>query len=630
MKTLIEEISNEIKQAFAALGYDPELGKATVSKRPDLCEYQCNGAMAGAKLYGKAPLALAEEVAGRLKGSAVFSQVEVAPPGFLNLSLAPAYIRDYLGRMAAAPRFGVHLPEKPQRIIIDYGGANVAKPLHIGHLRSAIIGESIKRLIRYAGHEAIGDVHLGDWGLQMGLIIVEIGERQPGLPYFDASYSGPYPEAAPFTLAELGEIYPVAAAKAKTDAGYQARAQAVTYELQKGRAGYRALWQHIMRISLADLKKNYHQLNVDFDLWKGESDVEDLIPGMVEQLKKDGFAYLSEGALVVDISEEGDTKELPPCLILKSDGAALYLTTDLATILDRVQSLAPDEIVYLTDKRQAMHFTQLFRCAKKTGIAPPSLSFRFLGFGTMNGTDGKPFKTRDGGVMSLEQLVAEINEAMAGKIRANREIEGGEADKVDFISKAGEVDFGDKIGKVDFIGKTAEVDFASEVLDTARIIGLAALKYGDLSNQAAKDYIFDIDRFTSFEGDTGPYILYTIVRIKSILAKYVASGGVVKACDEGCCAVLTEPVSAEEKALMLAIAGFNAMIEAAFLEIAPHRVAAYVYELANALNTFYHQTRILTEPDEDKKASYIALLILTKEVLETSIDLLGFAAPERM
>jgi arginyl-tRNA synthetase len=627
MNTLLAEISAELKQAFAACGYDPELGKATVSKRPDLCEYQCNGAMAGAKLYGKAPLALAEEVAERLAGSSVFARVEVAPPGFLNLSLAPAYICDYLVRMATAPRFGVPLPEKKQRIIIDYGGPNVAKPLHIGHLRSAIIGESIKRLIRYAGHEAIGDVHLGDWGLQMGLIIVEVGEQQPDLPYFEADFTSDYPQEAPFTLAELAEIYPVAAAKAKADAGYQARAQAATYELQKGRAGYRALWRHIMRLSLADLQKNYHDLNVDFDLWKGESDVEDLIPGMVEDLKKGGFAHLSEGALVVDISKEGDAKEMPPCLILKSDGAALYLTTDLATVLDRVQNLAPDEIIYLTDKRQSLHFEQLFRCAKKTGIAPPAFRFRFLGFGTMNGTDGKPFKTRDGGVMSLEQLVAEVNEAMARKISANRESEASEAG---FGGKGDEVDFGDKIGKVDFISKTAEVDFACEVLDTARIIGLAALKYGDLSNQAAKDYIFDIDRFTSFEGDTGPYILYTIVRIKSILAKYMEGGGTVGACKEGACAVLTEPVSAEEKALMLAIAGFNAMMETAFLEIAPHRVAAYVYELANALNTFYHQTRILTEPDEDKKASYIALLILTKEVLETSIDLLGFAAPERM
>ncbi|MCL2051642.1 MAG: arginine--tRNA ligase [Lachnospiraceae bacterium] len=593
MEKFIDEISAEIKAAFSALGYNPDLGKVTVSNRPDLCEYQCNGAMAGAKEYRKAPLAIAEEVAAKLKDSQIFAEVNVAPPGFLNLKLKSSFICDYLKQMIKAPKFGLKQPEKPLKVVIDYGGANVAKALHIGHLRTAIIGESVKRIVRYSGHEAIGDVHLGDWGLHMGLIITELNERKPELVYFDAEYDGVYPEEAPFTIDELGEIYPTASARSKIDEAYREKALQATFELQSGRRGYRALFGHIMRISLRDLKKIYRSLNVDFDLWKGESDVHDLIAPMIEGFKRDGFAYCSNGALIIDIKKETDTKEMPPGLIVKSDGAYLYLTTDLATVLDRMENIAPDMIIYLTDKRQSMHFEQLFRCVKKTGLAPPEVDFYFVGFGTMNGADGKPFKTRDGGTMRLEELVALINEEMYQKIIANREVS------------------------------------ETKARETAQVVGLAALKYGDLSNQAAKDYIFDIDRFTSFEGDTGPYILYTIVRIKSILAKYAEAGGIVsmealKATDD------LEGEKTGAKALMLNIAGFNAMLEAAYTEIAPHRVTAYIYELANALNTFYHQTKILTEPVNEKQKSYLALLALTKEILETCIDLLGFSAPERM
>lgn len=588
MTKFLEEIAGEIKAAFSALNYNPELGKVTVSNRPDLCEYQCNGAMAGAKEYRKAPLIIANEVAEKLKDSRVFGEVNVAPPGFLNLKVKPAFIRDYLLEMIKLPKFGVPNPQRVLKHVVDYGGPNIAKPLHIGHLRPAIIGESIKRIIRYAGHTAIGDIHLGDWGTQMGQIITELNEREPSLPYFDPSYSEAYPEEAPFSISELEELYPCASAKAKTDEEFRKKALKATYDLQNGQAGYVALWKHIVRISKDDLLKNYNDINVDFDLWKGESDVQDLIPGMVEGFKKGGFTYLSEGALVIDVKEESDTKELPPCLILKSDGAALYLTTDLATILDRVENISPDMIIYITDKRQSMHFEQLFRCARKTGLVKPETKLYYIGYGTMNGIDGKPFKTRAGGVMRLEHLVNEINEEMYKKITANRTVSEEDA------------------------------------RETARIVGLAALKYGDLSNQIMKDYIFDIDRFTSFEGDTGPYILYTIVRIKSILTKYIDGGGLIKK------DALHEPESDEEKALMLAITGFNAMIENAYEEKAPHRIAAYIYELANALNTFYHQTKILTESVNEKREAYIALLSLTKDILEVCIDLLGFKAPERM
>lgn len=593
MQKLLDLISEEMKKAFAAAGYDGELGKVTLSNRPDLCEYQCNGAMAGAKQYHKAPLMIAQEVAKKLADSEVFGEVSAVAPGFLNLKLKESFVKAYLDEMRESEKFGLTMPVNPKKIIIDYGGPNVAKPLHVGHLRSAIIGESVKRICRYAGHEVIGDIHLGDWGLQMGLIMTELKKRQPELVYFDDSYEGEYPQEAPFTIGELEEIYPAASAKSKEDEGYKAEAMEATFKFQNGVRGYWALGKQIIRVSIPDLKKNYANLNVEFDLWKGESDVRDLIPPMVEAMKQGGFAYESEGALVVDVKEETDTKEMPPCMILKSDGASLYNTTDLATIKDRMEQYHPDQLIYLADKRQELHFEQVFRCAKKTGLVNKDTELTYIGFGTMNGKDGKPFKTRDGGVMRLENLIREINEEMIRKIHENAEEKGYQADE-------------------------------TQAEETARIVGLAAIKYGDLSNQAAKDYIFDMDRFTSFEGDTGPYILYTIVRIKSILAKYEEQGG--KLTD----IVIREATSVSEKSLMLELTKCNAVVEAACEETAPHKICAYIYDLANAFNHFYHETKILTEEDTQKKAGWIALLAMTKDVLETCIDLLGFSAPERM
>ncbi len=593
MQKLLDQISEEIKKAFAVAGYDAELGRVTLSNRPDLCEFQCNGAMAGAKQYHKAPLMIAQEVADKLADSRVFGEVSAVAPGFLNLKLRESFVTAYLNEMRRTEKFGLTMPVTPEKIIIDYGGANVAKPLHVGHLRPAIIGESIKRICRYAGHDVIGDVHLGDWGLQMGLIITELKHRQPELPYFDEAYEGEYPEEAPFTISELEEIYPTASAKAKEDDAYKAEALDATHRLQDGVRGYRAIWKHIMAVSIVDLKKNYTNLDVAFDLWKGESDVHDLIPGMVEKMKADGFAYESDGALVVDVKEESDSKEMPPCIILKSDGAALYSTTDLATIMERMDKYKPDEIIYVTDKRQELHFEQVFRCARKTRLVNDDTKLIHIGNGTMNGSDGKPFKTREGGVMRLENLIREINEEMNRKIHENAEEKGSQVDE-------------------------------AQAEETARIVGLAAIKYGDLSNQAAKDYIFDMDRFTSFEGDTGPYILYTIVRIKSILAKYEEQGG--KLTD----IVIQEATSVSEKSLMLELTKCNAVLEAACEETAPHKICAYIYDLANAFNHFYHETKILTEEDAQKKAGWIAALVLTQDVLETCIDLLGFSAPERM
>ena len=595
MKKILDLITDEVTKAFTDCGYDAKYGKVTLSNRPDLCEYQCNGAMAAAKEYKKAPFMIADEVAAKLAEASMFSMTESVKPGFLNLKLDEAFLASYVADMQADEgRFGCEKAENPKTIMIDYGGPNVAKPLHVGHLRSAIIGESIKRIGKFVGHKVIGDVHLGDWGLQMGLIITELKLRQPELVYFDENFEGEYPKEAPFTISELEEIYPTASKKSKEDEAYKEAAMQATYELQNGRKGYQALLSHILNVSVTDLKKNYENLNVSFELWKGESDAQPYIPAMVQKMKDDGFAYVSDGALVVDVKEDTDTKEIPPCMILKSDGASLYNTTDLATIVWREEDYDPDEIIYVVDKRQELHFVQVFRCARKTGLVKPETELKFLGFGTMNGKDGKPFKTRDGGVMRLEYLVSEIDNEMLKKITENQK------------SKEN-------------LGISEE-----EAKETAKTVALAAIKYGDLSNQASKDYIFDIDRFTSFEGNTGPYILYTIVRIKSILHKYHDLGKSA----EG--AVITSVHSESEKNLMLEISKFNAVIDGAFADTAPHKICSYIYDLANAFNSFYHETKIMSEEDETVQKSYIRLLELTKSVLETSINLLGFSAPERM
>lgn len=589
MRKILDLITDEMVKAFEAAGLDAKYAKVTVSNRPDLCEYQCNGAMAAAKEYKKAPIMIAEEVVAQLKDNAMFESVEAVKPGFLNLKLNNEFVASYISKMQEdTERLGCDKVENPKTIMIDYGGPNVAKPLHVGHLRSAIIGESIKRIGKFMGHNMIGDVHLGDWGLQMGLIITELKLRKPELCYFDENYEGEYPVEPPFTISELEEIYPTASGKSKEDAAYKEAAMQATYELQHGRRGYQALLSHILNVSVADLKKNYANLNVSFELWKGESDAQPYIPDMVQKMKDDGYAYISDGALVVDVKEETDTKEIPPCMILKSDGASLYNTTDLATIVWRMKDYHPDKIIYVVDKRQELYFTQVFRCARKTHLVGDDTELQFLGFGTMNGKDGKPFKTREGGVMRLETLLSSINDEMYRKITENRTVEEAEA-------KA-----------------------------TAKVVALSAVKYGDLSNQASKDYIFDIDRFTSFEGNTGPYILYTIVRIKSILNKYKEAGK-----EAGTAAIL--PAHSEsEKALMLELTRFNAMMENAYEETAPHKVCSYIYDLANALNHFYHETKIMAEEDEAVQASYVRLLTLTRRTLEVCIDVLGFSAPDRM
>ena len=582
MEKILDIITQKMQQAFEAAGYDPAYGRVTVSNRPDLCEYQCNGALSAAKQYKCAPIQIAKAVVEQLNAQD-YSLVEAVMPGFINLKLSGSFLQGYLEQMRTAKKFGVAMSGAGKTIVVDYGGANVAKPLHIGHLRPAIIGESLKRLYRFLGWNTIGDVHLGDWGLQMGLIIAELSEREPELPYFDPDYTGDYPTEAPFTVTDLEEIYPTASAT-KSDPEFSHKAHQATLELQQGRRGYRALWQHIMNVSVADLRKNYDNLDVHFEKWLGESDADPYIPAMVEDLKARGIAVQSQGAWVIPVAEEGDKKEIPPCILVKSDGSSIYATTDLATLVQRTRDWHPDKVLYVTDKRQNLHFEQVFRAARTAGIVPPETELEHVGVGTMYGKDCKPFKTRDGGVLRLETLISDMTDFVRAKVVENKIVDD------------------------------------SEVEATTAKIAMAALKYGDLSNQPTKDYNFDMERFAAFEGNTGPYILYTIVRIKSILTRYGAWEGLP----------IQVPANDCAKDLMLSVTKLGPTLEQAQKTSCPNLICAYIYELAGCVNKFYHETRILSEEDEGLKAGYICLIGLSKDILETCIGILGFSAPEKM
>ena len=597
VKTILQ---NSVELAFESAGYDRELGKVTVSNRPDLCDYQSNGALIGAKKYGKNPIELAEDVKKYLEGDKALSvplyeKIEVVKPGFLNFTLSPAFLAKYCSRMAEDDKLGLD-PKEGQTILIDYGGANVAKPLHVGHLRSASIGETLKRLAIRMGNDAVGDVHLGDFGLQMGLIIGELEDRGE----LDKD----------FTISELEEVYPYASAKAKEknqdgslkNEAYAERAREITVQLQKGVEKYKKAWEKILKVSIADLKKNYGALDVHFEIWKGESDAEPYFPRLIEILEEKGLSYRSNGALVVDIAEPEDKKELPPCMILKSDGASLYSTSDLGTIMDREKCYPKDWYLYIADSRQDLHYTSFFRVARKAELLPKTTKMNFLGFGTMNGKDGKPFKTRDGGVLRLEKLIEEIQESVLKRMEEGKDT-----------------------------GLSEE-----ERKETAKVIALAALKYGDLSNQITKDYIFDLEKFTAFEGNTGPYILYTIVRIASILRKYAEAKGEKW---ENTAAWVSnyekkDLIHIEDnpslQALEKQIVVFSDEMKDAWKELAPHKICGYIYALANSFNAFYHNVKILGEEDQEKQKNYIAHLALTWRILTDAIQVLGFSAPERM
>lgn len=590
MKKIVDLLSEDLKQAFISKGYDEKYGAVTLSNRPDLCQYQCNGAMAAAKAYKKAPIMIAQEVVELLQDNDRIKEITAIMPGFININLSDEFLADYVNQMRKDKDFGCEKETSPKKIVIDYGGPNIAKPLHVGHMRSAIIGESLKRIFKYMGNDAIGDVHLGDWGTPMGLVIAELKRRKPGLIYFDDNYTDDYPSESPFTISELEDIYPAASAYSKENPDFLEEAKLITLNMQNGHRGYNAIWKHMQDVSVTDLRKIYDNLNVSFELWKKESDAQPYITDMVEYLKKNDYARISDGALVVDVKEDTDSREIPPFMILKSDGATLYSTTDLATIVERVKLFDPDHILYITDKRQELHFERLFRCAKKTKLVKESTKLQFIGFGTMNGKDGKPFKTRDGGVLRLEHLIKMVTDEVYNKIMDNRSMDEEEARQV------------------------------------ATKVGLAALKYGDLSNQASKDYVFDLERFTSFEGNTGPYILYTIVRIKSILDKFKSTGKTISPD----MAILpdTSPIVGD---LMLQITRFSDMIHAAYEEQAPHRICQYIYDLADKFSSFYHETKVISEEySEERQTSLILMITLVLEILQTCIELLAFEAPERM
>lgn len=589
MQALTQQLTTIVSEAFAKAGFDSKYGEVVVSNRPDLGQYQCNGALPAKKEVGGNPRDIAQKVVDQLQDQSIFKEISLAGPGFINLTLTDEFLAEFMQQIAADERLGVAKVVEPRRVLVDYGGANVAKSMHIGHLRAAIIGESIKRLFRFMGDEATGDVHLGDWGTQMGQVIVELERRMPDLPYFDVDYAGPYPEESPITLDDLEEIYPAASAQAKSDPAYAEAARLATVDLQNGRAGYRALWQHFHDVSVAGLKEDYGKLNVHFDLWLGESDVQDLIPDMIQRLQDEGVAVESEGAIVVDISLPEDNKPTPPLMLRKSDGGVLYGTTDLATIEMRVQEFQAQLILYVVDHRQRQHFEQVFRAAYKTGIAPAHVGLEHNYFGTMNGKDGKPFKTREGGVLKLKDAIALVVDAALARMAESH---------------------------------VAEEYDEAERQEIARMVGLAALKYADLMNQRTKDYVFDLDRFSSFEGRTGPYLLYTAVRARSILSKAAEQ-------DLSAGELLPPQVEAE-RTLMLTITQLPDALQKTYETRMPNHLAEYVYVLANEFNRFYNACHILRETDTAVQASWLALTQLFLKVIEQGLTLLGIEIPERM
>lgn len=580
-----QELTDIVSGAFERCGYGREFGMVTASNRPDLCQFQCNGAMAAAKRYKKAPIAIADEVAEKLGEDSRLASVESVRPGFINISLSDIYIAELMNAMSSDGRLLLPVME-PKTIVVDYGGANVAKPLHVGHFRSAIIGDTLCRLARLLGHKVISDVHLGDWGLQMGLVIAEIERMDPELCCFDPEHNGEYPAEPPVTVDELNDIYPAASARAKTDKTFAAKAAKATVELQDGRAGYMALWKHVRDVSIADLKRNYEALGVSFDFWYGESDADKYIPRIIDTLKEKGLLRESDGAMVVDVALPEDKEPMPPMLIVKSNGGDIYGTTDLGTILQRVEDWKPDEIWYAVDNRQALHFKQVFRCAALAGILDGAVCTH-ISFGTVNGKDGKPYKTREGGVMRLSDMINDVTKSAYEKASGS-DIAMSEEEK------------------------TA----------VARTVGVAAIKIGDMMNHRTKDFTFDMDRFLASEGKTGPYLQYAAVRINSLMAKAREAKAPLGA--------ILPPASGEERELHLALLSVADALPRAFYEKAPNIICEVMFEVAGAYNRFYFENKILTCPDTARRASWLSLSKLTGDMLGILLGLLGIGVPESM
>ena len=589
MTSLTQTLSAMAGESFAACGLSADFGLVRVSDRPDLAQFQCNGALAAAKQAGKNPRAVAEQVAANLKQRPEFSVIEIAGPGFINLNLTDAFLASFLAAMAQDGRLGVADTGRGATVILDYGGPNVAKAMHVGHLRPTIIGDSLKRIMRYAGYNALGDVHMGDWGLPMGQIISELEIRHPDWIYFQPGFDDAQDQGPPFTYAELEKIYPEASQACRDDPARLEQARNATALLQAGRPGYRALWRHFMTLSKADMKSNFDSVGVTFELWKGEADMNDIVPVVAEDLKAKNLAMMDQGALIVPVAKADDNKEMPPLMYFKSDGAVTYGTTDLATLYDREKTYgsALAQLVYVVDKRQTLHFEQVFRAASLAGYAVGT-GLKFIGFGTLNGPDGKPFKTRSGGVPKFADLVGMVVE------KALRRLEEADlARDVDQVEKD----------------------------DIARKVGVSALKFADLSNQSHIDYVFDLDRMSSFEGKTGPYLLYQAVRIKSLLRKaaeqdFTENGALL--------------LQAEDRPLTLLLTEFPDVFDAALRHYAPHHLCDYAFRLAQQFSSFYAACHILSETDGSLRASRLALCAATMRILETTLALLGIAVPERM
>jgi arginyl-tRNA synthetase len=586
MSDLKGRLASAVAAAFAAEGLAQDLARVTVSDRPDLADFQSNGALAAAKAAKTNPRDIAGRIAARLVDDPRLERVEVAGPGFINLRVGPNLLAERAQDIAHDPLFGASPATPARRVLIDYGGPNVAKPMHVGHLRAAIIGESLKRIFRFRGDEVLGDAHFGDWGFQMGLLIVAVGEADPASPFL-ALGDGPFPSDSPVTLEDLERMYPQAAARAKAEPEFRDRARKATAELQAGRPGYRALWRHFVAVSRGALQREFQALGVEFDLWKGESDADPLIPGMVEDLTAQGLLVNDQGARIIRVAKPGEKRELPPLLVVSSEGSAMYGTTDLATILDRRRTFDPQIMLYVVDQRQADHFEQVFRAADLAGYAAEG-SLEHIGFGTMNGPDGKPFKTREGGVLKLHDLITMTTDKARDRLR--EAALGGELSPEAFE-------------------------------DTARKVAVAALKFADLSNYRGTSYVFDLDRFSSFEGKTGPYLLYQAVRIKSLLRRAESAGASAGAI------VIAEPA---ERELVLTLDAFDQAVRDAYDKRAPSAVAEHAYRLAQSYSKFYAACPVLAAADDATRASRLALSAATLNQLESALTLLGIETPERM
>ncbi len=589
-KNITTLLTETVSAAFESCGYDPSLGTVLVSDRPDICQFQCNGAFGGAKLYHKSPAIIAQEVADKLKEDKRFAKVEAVKPAFINITLTDEFLASQCRAIAKDEHLGVVQAEKPSAIVIDYGGPNVAKALHIGHLRSAIIGESLKRLARACGHSVIGDAHLGDWGMPMGLVISYLSEKHPDWKCFSDDFDPEKDVIPDLDVAQLNEIYPAASKLSKEDSdegrAFKEKAHGMTLMLQSHKKGIYDLWKKIVAISVGDVKRIFSQLNVDFDFWYGESDADEYIPQLLDVLTSKGLMHESMGAMVVDVAQEDDKAPMPPVMIKKTDGSVLYDTTDLATLIQREKDFKPDNVWYVADKRQTLHFEQCFRCAKLSGIVRDETQLEYMGFGTMNGADGKPYKTRDGGVMQLQMLLDTAFDAAKARMQADK------------------------------------FDNLQELDDTARKIAIASIKFGDLINHRSKDYIFDLDKFLSADGKTGVYLLYMVTRICSVLRKLgIEDEGEIE---------LGEIYTDSERELMLNILLTDETFRHAFTERAPNYVCENAYQLAVLFSKFYQENHIMNESDEKKKSAWINLCRLVKRMLIKHLDVLAIDTVEKM